>query len=188
MTSTASRIAVAAGAVAIAGAASFMPATASASGTPPTGKVTVNDLNVRSASTTHSKSITVVDRGFSFSVRCQVSGPSVGGNTTWLAVGPDVGKWVSGNYVKTRGDVPLCSGGATTTGKTTGDPVLNSFAGPSFADGSVSEYKPGSRVRVRCEVSNRKSSGDTTWYLTKNGEWLTAAYLKLPRGADLPIC
>lgn len=187
MTSTASRIAATV-AVAVAGAASFMPVTASASATPPTGTVTVNDLNVRSAPTTHSTSITMVDRGFSFTVRCQVSGPSVGANTTWLAVGPDVGKWVSGNYVKTRGTAPQCGEGATAKGRTTGDPVLNSFSGPAIADGSVSEYQPGSRVRVRCEVSNRKSSGDTTWYLTKNGEWLTAAYVTLPRDTDLPIC
>lgn len=188
MTSMTSRIAVAAGAVAIAGAGSFVPATASAASTPATGTVTVNDLNVRRAPTTHSKSITTVDRGFSFTVRCQAPGPSVGGVTTWLAVGPDVGKWVSGNYVKTRGVVPLCTGGPTSRGTTTGDPVLNSFSGPAIADGSVSEYQPGSHVRVRCLVTNRRSSGDTTWYLTKDGEWLTARFVKLPRGTDLPIC
>lgn len=188
MRNTARRIAVAAGAVAIAGGAWCMPVVASAATTPPTGTVTVNDLNVRRAPTTHSASIVTVDRGFSFAVRCRVAGPSVGGNTTWLAVGPDVGKWVSANYVTVRGSVPVCGAGSTVRATTTGQPVLNSFAGPAIADGSVEEYQPGSHVRVRCTASNRKSSGDKAWYLTKDGPWLTAAYVTLPRGTELPIC
>lgn len=154
----------------------------------PTGTVTVDDLNVRRAPTTHAASVTTVDRGFTFDVRCQVPGPAVGGNPTWLAVGPDVGKWVSATYVDTRGTIPLCAEGETVRGTTTGDPVLNSFDGPSIQDDSQSEYQPGSPVRLRCEVTNRARSGSTTWYLTGGGEWLAGDYVQLRRGADLPIC
>lgn len=165
-----------------------VPGIAAAASGPATGRVTVNDLAVRSAPTTKSAPVTQVDKGFKFQVRCKVSGPSVGGNTTWLAVGPDVDKWVSDNYVKTRGYVPECGMSESVEGATTGYPILNSFAGPSIKNNSVYEYEPATMVELRCYVSNAESSGSTQWYYGAEGDWLPGSYVELPEGAEVEIC
>lgn len=181
-------LACTAGALVLGASAMTAPGIAEASTKPATGKVTVNDLNVRSAPTTKSAAITQIDRGFTFKVRCKISGPSVGGNTTWLAVGPDVDKWVSANYVKVRGSVPKCGAGKAVIGATTGYPILNSFVGPSIKNGSVNEYEMAERVKIRCSVSNTKSSGSTTWYYNSRGDWLPGTDVEFSEGADIEIC
>ncbi|MDN5744130.1 MAG: hypothetical protein L0H31_03295 [Nocardioidaceae bacterium] len=188
-------IATAVGMIAAAGATWTVPgiANASPSATSPdatdtTGTVTVDGLWVRSAPTTSSQKRPSVDRGFEFTVRCWTPGTSVGGNDKWFAVGPDVGKWVSGNYVETDGPVARCGHGVRVRARTKGDPILNSFSGPSIKDDSITEYQPGSRIRVRCEVSNERERDNPIWYLTTKQEWVPASFIKLKRGTDLEIC
>lgn len=191
MSTTVRRILIGAGALAIGAGSLAAPLSASAAGAAPTGTVTVNDLNVRTAPTPHSRAVVQVDRGFRFGIRCVAQGPSVGGNTSWYAVGPDVGKWVSANYVKARGDVRSCGDDAGVVGRTTGNPVLNTFDGPSIKDSSVTEHQPGSKIRVHCYVQNTRASGSTRWYWTGDwdaaGDWVPGDYLTLPKN-DLPIC
>ncbi|MDN5726201.1 MAG: SH3 domain-containing protein [Propionibacteriales bacterium] len=169
------------------GAVGLLAPTGAEAASAPRGTVTVDGLNVRSAPTTNSSRVVTVDRGTTFELRCLTEGPSVGGNTTWFAVGPDVGKWVSANYVDARGTIPFCGEGNVVTATVSGDPVLNSFNGPSIKDESVNEYQPGDEARVLCTVTTSKVSGSAEWYRTPE-DWLPGEYVNLPAGTDLPIC
>lgn len=179
---------LAASALTFAGIVAATPAVANASTSGPTATVTATSVNVREAPTPNSPSVVAIKRGFTFDIRCQAPGASVGGSRTWYAIGPDVGKWVPASAVRSHGRVPQCGAGVSAPATTAGDPVLNSFRGPTIQDGSLNEYQPGSTVRIRCEVTNVSDTASTTWYLTTRGDWLPGSYVTLRRGAHVEIC
>ncbi|SDD72832.1 hypothetical protein [Auraticoccus monumenti] len=166
-------ITAAAAALTVAGVS--LPASAASSD----GRVIASGgLTVRSAPSTRSAAEGVVARGKVIPIECKVRGTVVDGNDIWYALPPTTGEWVSARYVANVGAAPgWCAAGRTpATGRTT--TALVARKGPTTADARTgATLAQGATVRLVCKVDSQSVGGNTRWYWTTDGRWVSARYV-----------
>lgn len=143
------------------------------------GTVTANGgLSVRSAPTTHARSVGALAQGATIPVTCWIDGSIVGGNTRWYSLPPSTGEWVSARYVKLNGSsLPECGAQrAKTLGKPESTLVIR--RGPHAGDQNLGLAPGGKQIQLQCKVRSQSISGNTLWYKLRGSQgWVTARYV-----------
>ncbi len=133
-------------------------------------------LQMRYAPSTASNPRGTVLKGQTFKIECKVRGTMVDGNNLWYLLPPGNTHWVSARYVKNVGPAPdWCSEGKSATGVTTAG--INKRQRPTHSDAIVGGLAAGKTVSIRCKVSSDSVGGNTLWYYTTDGRWISARYV-----------
>lgn len=162
---------IGAAAVAATAAGVGLPAhAASTSGQATTG------LQMRYAPSTASNPRGTILKGKTFQIECKVHGTKVDGNDLWYLLPPGNTHWVSARYVRNIGPAPRwCSEGKSATGVTTAG--INKRQGPTHSDAVVGSIAAGKTVSITCKVNSDSVNGNTLWYYTTDGRWISAHYV-----------
>lgn len=150
---------------------------ASASEAPDGRVIAKSGVNVRSLPTTVGYPLSVVKYGKVIPLECKVHGTSIDGNDRWyLLPGSDNGgEWVSARYVDNIGTVPWCGDGKAYVGQTTA--LVNLRVGPTRAEALAGAVGTDTRVSLVCKLRGESVNGNSWWYETKNGHWISARYV-----------
>jgi hypothetical protein len=154
-----------------AGAAQADPATG--------GKVVAKGgLTVRSLPTTVGYPVSVIPNGKVIPIGCKVHGTSIDGNDRWYSVlgheGPD--EWVSARYVRNLGAPGWCGDGKSYIGLPKG--LVNLRYGPTRAEALAGSLALDGQVSLVCKVQGEAVNGNSWWYETSDGLWVSARYMK----------
>lgn len=135
-------------------------------------------VNVRSLPTTVGYPLGVIKNGTHIALGCKVHGTSIDGNDRWYSVlgheGPD--EWVSARYVRNLGVPDWCGDGHKYVGQTTA--LVNLRVGPTRAEAISGAVGTDTRVSLVCKLRGEAVNGNSWWYETKSGHWISARYVK----------
>lgn len=146
--------------------------------TPINGKVIAKGgLTARSLPTTVGTSYGVYPNGKTLAIGCKVHGTTVAGNDRWyLVLGAEAAEWVSARYVTTSAAPAWCGDGHAYVGETT--TLVNLRKGPTRAEAVTGAVGRDTRVSLVCKLQGEDVNGNSTWYETKHGHWISARYVK----------
>jgi Bacterial SH3 domain len=136
-------------------------------------------LNVRNLPSTVGASVEVIPNGRVIPIGCKVHGTPIDGNDRWYSVLGYEGsgeEWVSARYVRNLGAPGWCGNGKTYTGMPHG--LVNLRYGPTKAEalaGSLAVDRP---VSLVCKLKGETVNGNSWWYETADGFWVSARYVR----------
>lgn len=170
------KIALVAATAATAVTGSFAMATPQAQAATPSGTV-VADISVNTAPTNNlSGTLYEVRKNDGVMLHCKVHGQRVGGNDLWYNLGPN--EWAPARYIINNGKVRWCNDGDSAYAKGVTTASLTKREAPSTYDRRVSTLKKGTTVKIVCKVDNSPVKGNTLWYYTSDGNWVSARYVR----------
>lgn len=140
------------------------------------GKVVAHGgVNVRSLPTTVGYPLAVIPAGKVIPLGCKIHGSSVDGNDRWYRLPGSESEWVSARYVRNLGAPQWCGDGKKYVGQTTA--LVNLRSGPTRAEGVVGAVGTDTRVGLTCKLRGEPVDGNSWWYETKSGHWISARYV-----------
>lgn len=170
-----SRIAAAVAAVVVAGGVAISSAPAADAAGASIGQVTETSLLARSAPTTHSTVYGSFHYSQKLTLGCKVHGETIRGNDLWYLVPSEGMLWVSARYVKNLNTPPRwCGNGMLATVKTT--TRLTERKAPSTLTPKVGSLAARTSLKIVCKVNSQNVAGNTIWYYTTTGHWISARY------------
>jgi hypothetical protein len=135
-------------------------------------------LTVRSLPSTVGYPDAVIPNGTVIPLGCKIHGTSIDGNDRWYRLmgheGPE--QWVSARYVRNLGAPEWCGDGNAYVGETTA--LVNLRVGPTRAEALSGAVGTDTRVSLVCKLQGETVNGNSWWYETKNGHWISARYVK----------
>lgn len=142
-----------------------------------TGEITASALYARQAPSQHARATFLYPQGERVPLGCKVTGPSVNGNNIWYAIAGSNDRWLSARYVKNIGAAPeYCDPlDGYVKGRTTAR--LNARTGPTVNDAARTVHNAGTMLDLQCKVTSHAVGGNTTWYHTSTGQWVSARYV-----------
>lgn len=140
------------------------------------GKVVANGgVIVRSLPTTVGTSLGVIPNGKVIPIGCKVHGTTVDGNDRWYRLPASPSEWVSARYVRSLGAQDWCGDGKHYIGQTTA--LVNLRVGPTRVEARSGAVGTDTRVGLVCKLRGENVNGNSWWYETKSGHWISARYV-----------
>jgi hypothetical protein len=133
-------------------------------------------LTVRSLPTTVGHADGVYPNGKVIPLTCMVHGTSIDGNDRWYRLPAAASQWVSARYVQNLGSPEWCGDGKAYVGQTTA--LVNLRVGPTRAEAKAGAVGTDTRVSLVCKLKGETVNGNSWWYETKNGHWISGRYVK----------
>lgn len=141
------------------------------------GKVVAHSgLTVRSLPTTVGYPLAVIPDGKVIPLGCKIHGTSIDGNDRWYRLPGADSEWVSARYVRNLGAPQWCGDGERFVGETTA--LVNLRVGPTTAEAVSGAVGVDTRVSLVCKLRGESINGNSWWYETKSGHWISARYVK----------
>jgi len=131
---------------------------------------------VRSLPSTVGYPLGAIANGKVIPLGCKIHGTSVDGNDRWYRLPGADSEWVSARYVRNLGAPEWCGDGKRYVGRTT--TLVNLRVGPTRAEGLAGAVGRDTEVVLVCKLRGEPVNGNSWWYETTSGHWISARYVE----------